>query len=105
MNPKSSSQSATLPTTTLSPELYSSIPIAPTLVRTFNLDTYGNCLFLRKDVELRTKCRKMQFCHFFIELLWQEVDLVFVCLKQLGHTVTRKKDEGDVAPASTKSDT
>ena len=73
-NPKSSLRSATLPATTLSTELYSSIPIAPTLVRAFILDTYGNCLFLSKDVELRT-------CNFAFELDRCEVDVVLVGLK------------------------
>ena len=70
---------------TLSTELYSSIPIAPTLVRAFNIDTYGNCLFLSQDVELRTMCKKVQCFHFSIELHRQEGDLVPVCLKHRSH--------------------
>ena len=36
------------------------------------------CMFLSKDGELRSECRDVQFRYFLIELLQEEVDLVFV---------------------------
>ena len=72
---------------------YRSITVVPTLDEASNLNTYRNCLFLSKDGELRTECRKVQFRHFLIDLLRHKVDLVLVGLKQHDHTVTNGEDE------------
>ena len=54
-------QPNTLPATTLSTEPYSSITVVSSLQEALNLDTHRNCLFLSKDGELRTECRKVEF--------------------------------------------
>ena len=48
---------------------------------TLNLDTYLICLFLSKDGELRTKCRKVQFRHFLIELFQHDVKPAACCCR------------------------
>ena len=53
----------------------------PTFEWAINLDADVICLFLSKDCELRTECGEVQFRYFLIELLRQEVDIVFVGLK------------------------
>ena len=35
---------------------------------------------LVRDGELRTECWKVQFHHFLVELLWQELDIGLECL-------------------------
>ena len=89
-----------LPATTPSAELCLSIMVVSNLEGAFNLNTDVICVFLGKDGavnigedeaihlrldvgedgELRTECWKVQFHHFLIELLWQELDIGLECL-------------------------
>ena len=55
-----------------------------TIESAFNLDTCAICLFVSKDGERRSVCRKVQFRHFPTELFRRDVD---VCRPEAG-TIT-----------------
>ena len=58
-----------LPATTHSIEPCSSITV------TFNLDANMYCMFLGKEGEHCTECRKVQYGHVLVELFREEIDV------------------------------
>merc|ERR1711972_453035 len=60
--------------------IWFSVPVSVAFEGSIDLHSDVICLLLSWNCHLGTQCWKVQVCNLFIQVLWQQVDLVFVAL-------------------------